>query len=132
MRYKLRKKWYSSEYRAIKITYSWRTIYAKPCSNNQFVIDEGKIDYNICDEKGAKLEKEAAELYSINRVRCVNCNKDFCKKCGHTSYHIGMTCEQKEYMKTAKYFTKQDLQILQRRNQKGAECSAKGIKICLL
>lgn len=73
-----------------------------PNCKQKFIIDEGKVDYNVYDDKGVKLNKESAIHYAFNRIRCTKCNKDFCKKCKVSPYHAGMTCEKKEHMKTAK------------------------------
>lgn len=45
------------------------------------------------DEFGKKLTPEAAEHHCRYRIRCRNCDIDFCVKCMRSPYHIGFTCE---------------------------------------
>ena len=66
---------------------------------NQY--EEGKIDYNIKDDKNVKLTREAAIDYAKNRVRCPRCTKDFCATCKVMPYHVGKTCEQFKNFKKA-------------------------------
>jgi len=76
-----------------------------PSCHTQFIVEEGKVDYNVKDNKGAMLSKECAEDFSKNRIRCSQCGKDFCKECHFIPYHLGMTCKQKTHMITAMYYT---------------------------
>jgi hypothetical protein len=87
-----------------------------PGCHQQFLFEMGKIDFNITDEKGVRLKKELAEHYSNFRIRCSICKKDFCKNCKMMPYHIGMTCEHKKHMETAKYYNNKEMPLLQGRN----------------
>ena len=55
---------------------------------------EGKIEYNIFNEKKEKISPKAAEHYAKNRCKCLSCTKDFCISCQSTPYHLGKTCEE--------------------------------------
>ena len=39
---------------------------------------------------------------SKNRIRCAQCNKNFCKNCAAEPYHLGKTCEQYRQHKEAR------------------------------
>ena len=65
-----------------------------PGCGEQIEFEPGKTDYNIKDEKGKLLSRQAAEHYASNRCRCGFCRKDFCKSCQVMPYHLGMTCEE--------------------------------------
>lgn len=60
---------------------------------NIMMMEEGDVDYNMKDDKGQKLSKEAAEHFAKYRLRCDACGKNFCTKCNTTPYHTGRTCE---------------------------------------
>ena len=55
---------------------------------------EGKIEYNIYNDKNEKISPKTAEHYAKNRCRCLKCQKDFCISCLSTPYHLGKTCEE--------------------------------------
>ena len=58
--------------------------------------EPGNIDYNVRDEQGQKVSRQAAEDYAKNRCRCGFCRKDFCinSECKAMPYHLGKTCEE--------------------------------------
>ena len=58
--------------------------------------EPGTLNYNIRDDQGNKLSKEAAEDFANYRCRCISCNNNFCTKCKCIPYHIGKTC--KDYL----------------------------------
>ena len=55
----------------------------KECPNchelNSF--EPGTVNYNIRDDQGNRLSKEAAEEFANYRCRCISCNNNFCIKC---------------------------------------------------
>ena len=76
-----------------------------PNCGEQNEFEEGKVDYNVRDEKNQILSKEAAEDYAKHRCRCGFCKKDFCinPNCKAIPYHLGKTCEKyKDYIKSKK------------------------------
>ena len=74
--------------------------YPDCCAENVF--ESGQIDYNIKDDTGKLLTRQAAENYAKNRCRCGFCRKDFCKECKVMPYHLGKTCEEYKYHEKAK------------------------------
>ena len=68
----------------------------KKCPNCGELLEflEGKIEYNIYNDKKEKISPKAAEHYAKNRCRCLKCQKDFCISCLSTPYHLGKTCEE--------------------------------------
>ncbi|CDW80922.1 e3 ubiquitin-protein ligase [Stylonychia lemnae] len=74
------------------------------CSCGEYMeVVPGKIDMNQKDDKGAPISQDAAVHMSMFRVRCNNCQKNFCAKCQSEPYHLGKTCEQhKEFKEAAK------------------------------
>ena len=74
-----------------------------PECGEQNIFEPGNVDYNVKDENGKILTRQAAEDYAKNRCRCGFCRKDFCKECGRMPYHLGKTCkEQNEHEKAKK------------------------------
>ena len=68
-----------------------------PSCKEQNAFEPGQVDYNVRDEHGQKISKQAAEHYAKHRCRCGFCRKDFCisKECNMTMpYHLGFTCEE--------------------------------------
>ena len=63
--------------------------------------EAGTINYNIKDDQGKLLSKEACEEYANNRCRCIRCNENFCIKCKTSPYHIGKTCDEFKHFKKA-------------------------------
>ena len=74
--------------------------YPECASENVF--ESGQVDYNIKDDNGKLLSRQAAEDYAKNRCRCGFCKKDFCKTCIVMPYHLGMTCDEKKRHQIAK------------------------------
>ena len=74
--------------------------YPECASENVF--EPGQVDYNIKDDNGKLLSRQAAEDYAKNRCRCGFCKKDFCKTCMVMPYHLGMTCDEKKRHQIAK------------------------------
>lgn len=64
------------------------------CScGNVMMMEPGRPDYNLKDDKGQPISKEAAEHLARYRIRCNECGKNFCTKCNAEPYHTGRTCE---------------------------------------
>ena len=63
------------------------------CKNAIEVIP-GKIFYDIKKDDGSAITKTAAKHMSQHRVRCNECENNFCKSCKVEPYHIGFTCSQ--------------------------------------
>ena len=49
----------------------------------------GAVDYKMKDEKNQVLSKQAAEHFAKYRIRCNECDKNFCTLCGKEPYHLG-------------------------------------------
>ena len=62
----------------------------------KFDIVPGEVDFNIKNDTGQVISKEAAIHYSKYRVKCPTCEIAFCSEinCKSRPYHIGYTCEQ--------------------------------------
>lgn len=54
------------------------------------------------DEQGKLLTKDAAVHMSRYRVRCGECQKNFCCQCQAEPYHLGKTCEEFKENKEAR------------------------------
>ena len=63
--------------------------------------EPGTLNYNIKDNQGKILSREAAEEFANNRCRCVSCNNNFCIKCKSIPYHTGKTCKEYRHFKKA-------------------------------
>jgi len=63
--------------------------------------EPGTINYQIKDDQGHLLSKEACEEYANHRCRCIRCNENFCIKCKTIPYHIGKTCDEYKHFKKA-------------------------------
>ena len=75
------------------------------CSCGNFMeVVKGNIDLKQKDDNGNAITREAAECMSMFRVRCNECNKNFCSnpQCGEEPYHNGKTCAQHKDFKEAK------------------------------
>jgi E3 ubiquitin-protein ligase MYCBP2 len=73
-----------------------------PNCGEQIAFEPGQIDYNVKDDNGKVLTRQAAENYAKNRCRCGFCRKDFCKECFIMPYHLGKTCEENRHHQEAK------------------------------
>ena len=76
-----------------------------PNCGEQNAFEEGNVDYNVRDDQGQRLSRQAAEDYAKHRCRCGFCKKDFCinPECKSIPYHLGKTCEEfKRYEKAKK------------------------------
>eukprot|EP00347_Sterkiella_histriomuscorum_P002581 403367593 len=72
------------------------------CGNIMEVV-QGEIDYNQKDDMGQAISREAAVHLSKFRIRCLQCQKNFCSNCCSEPYHTGKTCEQfKEFQNARK------------------------------
>ena len=65
-------------------------------------IHEGSVDYNVKDDMGQAISKEAAVHMSKYRVRCKDCSDTFCSDCGIQPYHLGKTCDAFKQHQNAK------------------------------
>lgn len=63
---------------------------------------QGTVDYNMKDDQGKPLSREAAQNMAKYRVRCSGCHKNFCSSCSAEPYHLGKTCEQQKEFKEAR------------------------------
>lgn len=45
------------------------------------------------DANGRELSVVSREHYAKARVRCPQCNVEFCSECNRTPYHLGLTCD---------------------------------------
>ncbi|CAI2366961.1 unnamed protein product [Moneuplotes crassus] len=62
-----------------------------------------KVNYNLKDEEGYPVSKEASECYAKYRTKCNQCNDELCGKCMLTPFHLGFTCSQyREYIESEK------------------------------
>jgi hypothetical protein len=87
-----------------------------PCGNAIEVIPEDKVNYAAKKEDGTGITKTAAKHMSQNRIRCNECEKNFCRKCMVEPYHIGATCAQHEKQKN-------------QRKCKFCQCNIRGNKV---
>lgn len=62
----------------------------------------GRVEYNMKDDTGKQFSKESAEHMAKYRVRCGECQKNFCCQCQAEPYHGGKTCEQFKELKEAR------------------------------
>lgn len=62
---------------------------------------EGKV-IAYKDDNGKNINKTAQKHMSMYRVRCPECQKNFCSQCKEQPYHIGKTCAQFKKDKEAK------------------------------
>lgn len=64
---------------------------------------QGEVDNKVKDDAGQLISRDSAVHMSKYRVRCGECEKNFCCKCQAEPYHIGKTCEQyKEHKEASK------------------------------
>jgi len=63
---------------------------------------QGQPDYNLKLEDGSPISRKAAEHMSKHRVRCHECNSNFCANCSAAPYHTGKTCEEFKEFKEAR------------------------------
>ena len=69
---------------------------------NLIELVQGKVYYDIKNDEGKVINKPAAKHMSQYRVRCPECEKNFCSSCGEEPYHLGKTCIQHQKDKEAK------------------------------
>ncbi len=62
-----------------------------PCGNLIEVL-EGKIQA-YKDDNGKNINKTALKHMNMYRVRCPECQKNFCSQCMEQPYHVGKTCK---------------------------------------
>ena len=82
---------------------------------------QGEVPLNYKKEDGKELTKAAAVHMSNNRIRCNECNINFCVSCRTKPYHIGMTCKQHEPKVAAKKGKKKNGGKSERKMKKAAE-----------
>lgn len=79
-----------------------RLIQCPKCKAKSF-FEEGKVNYNDKDANGKKMTKQACEDFAKHRVRCYNCQNNFCVECKCMPYHLGKTClEYKNFISSVK------------------------------
>jgi len=61
-----------------------------PCGNMIEVL-QGEVSA-FKDDNGKNISKTAQKHMSMYRVRCPECQKNFCSGCQEQPYHIGKTC----------------------------------------
>lgn len=54
----------------------------------------GEVVKGQKDDMGNPVTKEAALHMANNRIRCNECQKNFCASCNAEPYHTGKTCDQ--------------------------------------
>jgi len=69
------------------------------CTNEYIVMSEYREEYNDnyvpnVTILGKKMEVSYAKEYQLNRIKCLNCENDYCKKCSKIGYHTGYTCKE--------------------------------------
>jgi hypothetical protein len=65
------------------------------CScGNVMELQAGDVIKGQKDNNGNPVSIEAAKHMANHRIRCPECNKNFCTKCTAEPYHIGKTCDQ--------------------------------------
>jgi hypothetical protein len=52
----------------------------------------GEVQRGLKDERGNLLTAEAAQHMANHRIRCAECNKNFCASCNTCPYHLGKVC----------------------------------------
>eukprot|EP00753_Platysulcus_tardus_P014804 PLAT4540.1.p1 GENE.PLAT4540.1~~PLAT4540.1.p1 ORF type:complete len:829 (+),score=264.74 PLAT4540.1:25-2487(+) len=59
------------------------------------VMNEADVpaDVGETDDDGKPLSADAWLHFNLHRIRCRECNKDFCASCRYAPYHKGFTCE---------------------------------------
>jgi len=65
------------------------------------MLEETKVDYNVKDDNGKIMSRQAAEHMAKYRVRCQQCSQNFCANCKATPYHLGKNCEEAAKFKAA-------------------------------
>jgi phage FluMu protein Com len=60
---------------------------------NMIEIMEGKLYLDYKKDDGKLINKTAAKHMSQYRVRCPECQINFCSSCKEEPYHIGKTCQ---------------------------------------
>ena len=71
---------------------------------NIMQVEQGRVDLNQKDADGKPIAKDAAECMSKFRVRCTQCQKNFCSNpnCMEEPYHEFKTCKQHKDYKEAR------------------------------
>lgn len=95
----------------------------------------GKVDRTLKDDKGQKLSKQAAEHMANHRIRCNQCEQNFCTLCKCQPYHLGKTCDQ---LKNASCrFCLEDLKVMSKKHGpaftkvcKKKDCQKQVMKCC--
>ena len=65
------------------------------CScGNVMLMEPGEVVKGQKDNQGNVMTMEAAKHMAKNRIRCNECQKNFCTECNAEPYHIGKTCDQ--------------------------------------
>lgn len=72
-----------------------------PCGS-QMEVAPGMPDYTSKDDKGQIMSREASEDMAAHRIRCHDCEDNFCSSCKMQPYHTGKTCEQIKKEKESK------------------------------
>lgn len=73
---------------------SQNSAYVRCSCGNVMEVVEGQLDLNQKDDMGKPITREAAVCMSKYRVRCNECQKNFCcnPQCQSEPYHTGKTC----------------------------------------
>jgi len=92
---------------------------------NLIELIKGKVYYDIKNNEGKQINKVAAKHMSEYRVRCPECQNNFCSSCKEEPYHLGETCAQFKRNKEKKKcrFCGANL-----RNEKVNHCSKRACK----
>ena len=63
---------------------------------------QGQVDYNAKDDNGNAMSPAAAIHMSRYRIRCRQCEQNFCHGCNTIPYHAGKNCEEYAFMQNAR------------------------------
>lgn len=55
---------------------------------------QGQVDYNSKDDQGNVMSPSACIHMSKFRIRCRQCEVNFCRGCNVSPYHAGKNCEE--------------------------------------
>lgn len=57
-------------------------------------VQQGEVNLKVTDENGNEISPAAAIHMSIYRVRCSECQNNFCSECRSQPYHLGKNCDE--------------------------------------
>jgi hypothetical protein len=57
-------------------------------------VHQGEVNLNVKDDNGKEISHQSAIHMSLYRVRCGECQNNFCSECRSQPYHLGKTCDE--------------------------------------